>query len=409
MDDAFDCDVQGVGPPTEDHSPVLSEPAETSDAAAGDLHELVLDTPEISRFLRYGSCTSRKRPLEEAPAALASASSSTGVLPNTDAPEPDGPHSASEIHLWPRRVLSRLQEHFVDCLPRLLFNIHLILMTTHYSGSGASEESLASVIEAVASESGAEEDKRSSVIFYSACDIASAAQAAIMSSACRPLHFFADVSKRLPMSMFRRLERSRCTLKAMFERKCCEDEASATGAGRRAILVKYEHMFLNVVERVLKLSKDHKAIADDNCLCHATRCPVAPRHRSRFWLEIAGTTCVAFSNMSKKACGWLDNSSLPCIAWMFWLLVMTPNLVIHECVRRFDPKIFVRFLGSVYIVRSSVFCSSRLGVATKRIRRYTVLIRKDHGESFPFSSATLARAIFCKCMTDARLFFHSFD
>ena len=91
MDDAFDCDVQGVGPPTEDHSPVLSEPAETSNAAAGDLHELVLDTPDISRFLSYGSCTSRKGPLEEAPAALASASSSTGVLPNTDAPEPDGP------------------------------------------------------------------------------------------------------------------------------------------------------------------------------------------------------------------------------------------------------------------------------------------------------------------------------
>ena len=81
------------------------------------------------------------------------------------------------------------------------------------------------------------------------------------------------------------------------------------------------------------------------CYVHQQMCPsIPPDHNchggtSRFLIEVAGTTCVAWSSMrGKQSFGsrWGHASTLSFLVWLHWVRRMKPCAIIHECVPAFD-------------------------------------------------------------------------
>ena len=89
-------------------------------------------------------------------------------------------------------------------------------------------------------------------------------------------------------------------------------------------------------------------------------------------MEISGTTCVAWSNMSTASLGWLDDSSIPCLTWAYILRGIQPHTIAHECVAAFDYTELSKVLGVAYHAQSVASSPTDLGLPVERKRRYTV-------------------------------------
>ena len=79
------------------------------------------------------------------------------------------------------------------------------------------------------------------------------------------------------------------------------------------------------------------------CYACDTFCPFKPPlEPGDLWLEAAGVTCLAWSNMRKgTACqqGWLHESTLPRLTWLYWLRQFGAHLAMIECVRKMDMQL----------------------------------------------------------------------
>jgi hypothetical protein len=87
---------------------------------------------------------------------------------------------------------------------------------------------------------------------------------------------------------------------------------------------------------------------------------------------------------------WVDQATLPCLAWAMSTRYVGPDIIEHECVRAFEPaqlqSIFndsesaavcevsrCAAAGSIpsYSMHSFVFSPTDLGIPSERLRRYT--------------------------------------
>lgn len=90
--------------------------------------------------------------------------------------------------------------------------------------------------------------------------------------------------------------------------------------------------------------------------------------------EVAGTTCVAWSNMRAGGSAWgkwLHQSTLPCLVWIFWVKFSRPLWFVHECVSSFDYQTLAKHLLD-YLLVSINFSPKHIGLPANRTRRYTV-------------------------------------
>ncbi len=96
-------------------------------------------------------------------------------------------------------------------------------------------------------------------------------------------------------------------------------------------------------------------------------------------VEIAGSTCVAWSIMG-KGLGWLHDSGLPCLVWLHWVARTLPHIFIHECTAHFDADMLHEVLGGssgAYLVTSFETSPVDFGIPSQRSRQYTWGVRRD--------------------------------
>ncbi len=126
------------------------------------------------------------------------------------------------------------------------------------------------------------------------------------------------------------------------------------------------------------------------CYRHDRMCPVFPERggtgAEELHVEIAGTTCVAWSSLGGGE-GWLHESALPCLAWVYDQMRREPDVIIHECTRSFDEAGLMAVLETKYDVWSQVITPTQFGVPSQRHRKYTLaVLRRRGGLSIPYAS-----------------------
>eukprot|EP00969_Alexandrium_andersonii_P240229 10604848-Alexandrium_andersonii.AAC.1 len=75
------------------------------------------------------------------------------------------------------------------------------------------------------------------------------------------------------------------------------------------------------------------------CLRCRSHCFLNPRqsgYSDSFWVEMSGTTCVAFAQVGGHG-GWLHPSTFPALVWAESCRYWRPDIVIHECAPAFTP------------------------------------------------------------------------
>ena len=118
------------------------------------------------------------------------------------------------------------------------------------------------------------------------------------------------------------------------------------------------------------------------CYVHEKFCPSCPPRRGQeshdgdmddmLWVEIAGTPCVAWSTMRRKAqtCTgrWLHPTTLPTLVWLSWCKHCQPDILLHECTPLFDIKTVRDYILTGWSLHSFVFTPQALGLPAKRLR-----------------------------------------
>lgn len=159
---------------------------------------------------------------------------------------------------------------------------------------------------------------------------------------------------------------------------CLPGLSAAARAKARATKVdEVGTLFFNEAKTILA-QLDWDLCGESYCWNHRRKCALKPEVRTRdLWIELAGTTCVAWSSMSSSSYGWADESGLPCLVWAFWLArqVPLPDAIVHEIVPHFNwHKFFndpVIWLGKFHS-RSLTGTPEKWGVPSSRPRRYSV-------------------------------------
>ena len=144
------------------------------------------------------------------------------------------------------------------------------------------------------------------------------------------------------------------------------------------------------------------------CVKHGRCCELCPRVGDKLHMEVAGSTCVAFSSMGARW-GWLHESSITFLAWGRRVRAMRPHCVVHECVPKFPEDMLATVLnceGQQYAVSSFVFSPVQQGVPINRKRRYSVAILLPQLRLVReiFGPDDFADLTFCSCALAADCF-----
>ena len=322
-----------------------------------------------------------------------------------------GPSSPEELDSWCDHMLTRLPPAaFRNVLSKFSNGLDL---TTTYSGSGAAEEVLGFIGDTARQHSpGLSVD----IKLHSACDCARGPQQALMHNPHRPAHIFTDVCAMVPPVFARRVERLRLQHRARAEAKtrCLRHSRrriSIIKTCSDAFLADLKALIMSFESRADPEPDGNTTPTRSFCIIHQTLCPVAPAkdnsHSTRFHIEAAGTTCVAFSAMSASSLQWLHESSTPCACWIFHVRRCRPHLVVHECVPRFLASIFAFFFADLYSTESVVFCTSEQGLPNTRTRRYTLLKLLHIPALMEYTRSTFGQLAFRSLQADARIYLSS--
>lgn len=195
-------------------------------------------------------------------------------------------------------------------------------------------------------------------------------------------HIFQDVNDRIPSELARRLLQRAALLRrkvALHVDRVLETLGKVAADDARAKWVsELGSKFLDQAKRALGKLDWSKYGQFSWCVRHGRMCPLKPAVGPRdAWIEIAGSTCVAWSTMG-AGWGWLDASTVPCLTWAYWAASAEPDCIVHENVRPFDWKFFedpAIFAGR-YWVASQCHSPVDQGIPANRPRRYTVLLSK---------------------------------
>ena len=193
-----------------------------------------------------------------------------------------------------------------------------------------------------------------------------------------PLHVFGDICERVPPTQLDEMKgiMQDCLKQSnsITEMVC---EISPSDKAKLAELRQQrDALGKELVGKLVQCLQEVTFLKNSFCYKCQRMCPLIPsvNRDTDVLLEIAGTTCVAWSSM--RSCGvpsgrWLHFSTLPCLVWIFWVLWLNPDFFIHECVSKFDFQILVAYLRA-HFVFSLNFSPKHLGLPANRTRRFTI-------------------------------------
>ena len=291
-----------------------------------------------------------------------------------------------DLFRWPQCIAERHQagvgEETVKSKIRSLLSSG-VMLSTHYSGVGMAEDAAAFAL-TLASRGVGLEPKRDAIVGYSSCDLSKACRSVLMRAGATK-HVFGDLLSRVSVPVLQKLTHKLVGFRARLDAEChvdidvdCDKQLAAAAARRSALIKRIGSEWFAAACDILgaeSFSEDTKAYCYKcrrMCLCF----PSAHDVGNRVLVEVSGTTCVAWSSMSRSALGWLHDSSIPFLCWARMVQFMEPHLIVHECVPRFDFESMSVALGGKYDVSSSVFSPCDIGFPSRRPRRYTVCVLK---------------------------------
>ena len=205
-----------------------------------------------------------------------------------------------------------------------------VVLTTCYSGMGGAEtaaEMLAAYVENLAPGSPC-----AGIHIYSAADIMPRAQKALLGHhpALGPGHVFVDVLDRLPEDV--RLTCVGIQNSKLEAFKLAHDDRRASATLKLTLGQELFNELSDVLDNV-------EFLQEAPCLRHGIKCPTNLRldamYRDMVHVEIAGTTCTAWSAMGRSM-GYLDKSTLPCLVRLYSTRYYEPDGVVHENAPRFQ-------------------------------------------------------------------------
>lgn len=223
------------------------------------------------------------------------------------------------------------------------------------------------------------------IVSHSATDYKPHCRAALRSHKpeTAPKHIMNDLLERIPASV-----RSKLRAEASERRRVITNkfkESLARGSMPAQAQAERKQWVKSMGEEFVALARGELAglsfTRDLTCSCSqhpGRRCrPAPPAGDQNFWVEVAGTTCVAWSTMSTTSWGWLDESGLPCLVWCYWVLGTKPDAVAHEIVGgSYRPQVMIDILSPVFEASSIVSSPTFWGIPSHRTRRYSVFLRR---------------------------------
>ena len=217
-----------------------------------------------------------------------------------------------------------------------------VIVTTSYSGMdfpGAALQQLKSHFE------------RCGVHFefelYAATDINNACKTALLQKKDPPKHVFDSILDRIPASLKDELMQEAKLRRLDVQKQLCasfpdfpagsaahakSDVRIAYAKARRLLIQQHSQTHARRM-RILLQRLDMTLYEKAWCWSCQKMCSAVPsKSRENLLIEVAGSTCVAYSTMSSSAWGLLDDSALPFFAWMFWCRHCKFDCILHECV-----------------------------------------------------------------------------
>ena len=219
---------------------------------------------------------------------------------------------------------------------------------------------------------------------------------------CEP-HVCGDIVDRVPASVKEALASKRHAWATKLQAR----SETLSGEAKAKCVANCNNLFLDAA---CKLLADVSFSRDDEAFCY--RCQSMqrlhpPARDNKIFINISGSTCVAWSAMAQSSpaeLGWLHRSADPCLIWLFEQAAVMNHFIIHECVRGFDNAIFHKILGDSWHVCTVRFSAKQTGVPVDRTRAYTVACSKPMLCRLPFSLELVKQVLFHDNVLDCSIF-----
>lgn len=254
---------------------------------------------------------------------------------------PDGPRTLDGVLNILSQMAATTVDHMSSVLNRPLQKIEgpgwqRLVITTSYSGMDFPGIA-ASHLQHHFRELGVEFEFE----LYAATDIDKACKTALLQKRHAPEHIFDSILDRIPEELKHQLlqegRHRREEIQQQLSERFPGGELPKTNKklfleARQELLVQHTRAHVRRM-RILLSAVDMSAYQTGWCWSCQKVCSVLPeRQAGRLYLEIAGSTCVAYSTMSLNMWGLLDDSAVPFLVWMMWVRHCRFDLVLHECV-----------------------------------------------------------------------------
>ena len=239
---------------------------------------------------------------------------------------------------------------------------------------------------------GIDEEDATPTIRYSATEVGSVQQSIILESNDPPLHLFGNVLERLMDE-----DRSYCMAK---QRKmlaaylALKTEFQLLNKSKRQLAAEVEALGAQYVGEL----KDKVSMASfkEMVWCEVCKdlCYVSPRQglpeelRFRDWVEVAGSSCVSWTHVLQTTGGFCSKSTLPMLVWSYSERFYQPDMVVHECVKRFPLHNLIE-----------IFCAKEFHVISEHIRPTE---DREHGEPRQYVADSKVFAPTCIRNSDVR-------
>ena len=228
-----------------------------------------------------------------------------------------------------------------DTLAHLLGSTGIVV-TTDYSGMGGAEMAVA-FVNSFCSQKGI---KHAGIEVYRAADLAPTCQqvlAGFVREGCCSPHVFGDIMDRLDDESRTKLVKLREHFLQRFEAERARLTQGPQWTLNEALAEERQKLsdeFLKAAGSILSrvpFSRDSRS----RCVRCGQDVPTHPPKDGRLHGNIAGTTCVTWSSMNKEHLGWLHESSLPALVWIYENRAIAPDFHhprVRPLIRHSDPE-----------------------------------------------------------------------
>lgn len=231
---------------------------------------------------------------------------------------PAGPRNAQELHEWATFLIDRFKLN--GCYDRFVNNcVQGCKIDTKYSGMGCPEQSLAMITQALLAE-----NSSANFISWSAWERDPLPRRVLLSHAagpCKPRHVFGDVCDYIPSSVLTELR----DLSASYRKQAGEKIGAIKATSSPASLAKRDidrasdGLARDFVRAVVRLLERVPWQDDQKAWCYRCEKPCDTQSDlGKVCVEIAGTTCVAFSSRGSRL-QWMHESAIPFVIWLWQL------------------------------------------------------------------------------------------